>query len=785
MTSAFRSAPRRVPAAWPALPLVLAAVLAADPAAGANGAWRTFIRTVDFTDVIALDDEIWVASAQGGLLRFDRPDARFEVTRREPGAIASNRLTSLAFDRSRHLWVGTADRGVSRRSPDGRTWTLVNVFDGLSSDSVITLEPQGDTLWIGTRRGIALWNGREVAGALPDGVTTSFDTTFTLPAITGVAVMGDSLLLATPRGMGMARISALLRDWRPANLGLSTLEVQALASDGADVFALAGAEVHRFRLDLGSWESAGIPGPVFEIADHGGEVLAASATGIFAWRTTPAPGWVQVGDPLLPGPSGAGPAVAGDPLGGAVAARAETLYVQSVVLPSGPRRSAAVAAWQPQVAPDGPTTNNLVSVVIEGPRVYTTTFFEGMGRYDGNAWQHWRDFCSGTCDTTLVRGPSAFGLMVDREGHKWVGAWSPPPFPGRFDQGGTLTEIDDSGSPPLFTHHVRVNAISELELQQRTWMLLGVTDVRGRRWFATDTPAAGDINPIGLVHYDSAGVFVQSLNPSNSNMSGLFIHGMGITPKSGRIWLGYLGQGLDYFNPPATPATPVSFEHIAATDGLSIRGLATYGDSVWILVADRSQLMRFSQASIPSSTPSLVAMVCPQDDFAVQPLAVAPDGRLWLATSAGLKTLAFGAPRPDSFTTLNSPLPDDAVRSVAVEPATGAVWITTTGGLARFDPGYVAPPPPLLPSLRIRVYPNPASLTHLGIALRLTGEGETYSGSIHDLSGRRLRSFSGVANGGVVWDGRDAHGHLAKPGIYFVRAEAGGRVSVARVALFR
>ena len=783
MTSAFRTTPRRLPAAWPALPLVLAAVLAADPAAGANGAWHTFIRTVDCTDVIALDDEIWVASAAGGLLRFDRAGSRFEVTRREPGAIASNRLTRLAFDRSRQLWVGTADRGVSRRSPDGLTWGLINVFDGLSSDSVITLEPQGDTLWIGTRRGIALWNGREVAGALPDGVTISFDTTFTLPAITGVAVMGDSLLLATPRGVGVARISALLRDWRPASQGLPTLDVEAVASDGADVFALAGAEVHRFRLDLGSWESAGIQGPVFELADHGGEVLAASAAGIFVWRTTPVPGWVQVGDPLLPGPSGAGPVIAGDPLGGVVAARAETLYVQSVVLPSGPRRSAAVAAWQPQVAPDGPTTNNLVSVVIEGPRVYSSTFFDGMGRYDGNAWQHWREVCSGTCDTTLVRGMGAFGLMVDREGHKWVGSWSPRPDAG-FVPGGTLTEIDDSVSPPQFIHRVRVNDISELELQQRTWMLLGVTDARGRRWFATDTPAAGDIDPIGLVHYDSAGAFVQSLNPSNSNMSGLFIRGLGITPTNGRIWLAYDdNRGLDYFN--FNPPTPITFQHIASTNGRSLRGLATYGDSVWTVAPEQSQLIRFSQGSIPTSGPSTVGMICPQDDFAVRPLAVAPDGRLWVATSAGLKTLAFGAARPDSFTTLNSPLPDDVVRSVAVEPATGAVWITTTGGLARFDPGYVAPPPPLLPSLRIRVYPNPASLTNLGIALRLTGEGETYSGSIHDLSGRRLRSFSGVANGGVVWDGRDAHGHPAKPGIYFVRAEAGGRVSVARVALFR
>ena len=48
-----------------------------------------------------------------------------------------------------------------------------------------------------------------------------------------------------------------------------------------------------------------------------------------------------------------------------------------------------------------------------------------------------------------------------------------------------------------------------------------------------------------------------------------------------------------------------------------------------------------------------------------------------------------------------------------------------------------------------------------------------------------IRRFHGAGNGAVVWDGRDDEGRLVSPGIYFVRAEAGGRAVVARVVLLR
>ena len=253
--------------------------------ARATGAWQTFIRTRDFSDLLVSDDAVWCATAEAGLLRFDRITHEFTFIQREPGSIASNQLTSLAYDRSGRLWVGTFASGVSRLSADRTTWELVNAFDGLPVDSVTTITVAGDTLWIGTRGGIALWDGRQVLGSLPDGNTVSFDTTFQSPTVTGVVQLGDTLWLATPRGVGYAHTSLNLTDWRKANDGLPTLDVKRLASDGQTLYALAGGFVHRWDPDSTKWFSIGFIGNVFNLAEERGTVLASTNGAQQPWES--------------------------------------------------------------------------------------------------------------------------------------------------------------------------------------------------------------------------------------------------------------------------------------------------------------------------------------------------------------------------------------------------------------------------------------------------------------------------------------------------------------------
>src|SRR5262249_59067703 len=205
--------------------------------AAASGAWTTLSRAYTYSDLLAAGDTVWCATLEAGLLRFDATRNRFEAVTREPGGLQSNRLTALALDATNRLWVGTQGAGVSVLSPDRKSWDLLAGFDGIPSDTITTLEAHGDTVYIGTTRGIALWDGRVVAGAIPDGVNAS---PFASNWINGVVQLGDSVWVSTLAGIYVTRISAVPLTWSSVNQGLFAPAPGGLASDGTKLFTRVG-----------------------------------------------------------------------------------------------------------------------------------------------------------------------------------------------------------------------------------------------------------------------------------------------------------------------------------------------------------------------------------------------------------------------------------------------------------------------------------------------------------------------------------------------------------------
>src|SRR6185295_7423813 len=100
------------------LTLALAAASWAHAAAHAAGAWQIYLRPATFSELIAEADTLWCATHDGGLLRFTPSTATFTSFVREPNGLASSRLSSIAIDGSRKLWVGTLGAGASVLSAD-------------------------------------------------------------------------------------------------------------------------------------------------------------------------------------------------------------------------------------------------------------------------------------------------------------------------------------------------------------------------------------------------------------------------------------------------------------------------------------------------------------------------------------------------------------------------------------------------------------------------------------------------------------------------------------------
>jgi hypothetical protein len=247
------------------------------------------------------------------------------------------------------------------------------------------------------------------------------------------------------------------------------------------------------------------------------------------------------------------------------------------------------------------------------------------------------------------------------------------------------------------------------------------------------------------------------------------------------MFAGFPGSGVSQAVMPKDKAVMPTFLPLLQAATFDVFGIELYGDSLWILTT--TNLFRFNAGTLARiSTFDLPGAPAPLG--AVHPLAISPDGTAWVGSVDGVRRYKPGGGYED-YKTSNSPLANNEVRAIATDPASGAVWFATAGGLTRFDPGYTPPPPPSIPDLQIRVWPNPAPYPAIGLDLRLAGNTTAYTGEIYDINGRLVQRFSSNGNGHIVWDGRDLDGRRVGPGMYFVHAHAGGHDATARVVVLR
>ena len=151
--------------------------------------------------------------------------------------------------------------------------------------------------------------------------------------------------------------------------------------------------------------------------------------------------------------------------------------------------------------------------------------------------------------------------------------------------------------------------------------------------------------------------------------------------------------------------------------------------------------------------------------------SIAVDGgnRKWIGTRSGLYHVApDGSQLLDTFTADNSPLPNNTVQTLAIEPTSGKVFIGTgtadqPSGLVSYQ-GPATEPAETLSQLTI--FPNPVRPDFTG-TVGINGLLDNITVKIVDAGGQLVyetRSQGGTA----TWNLRDYRGRMAQTGIYLV-----------------
>jgi ligand-binding sensor domain-containing protein len=612
---------------------------------------------------------------------------------------------------------------VSLLYPTG-VWGSVTAFEGLPSDSVTTLEPFDQGMWVGTRQGLAYYLGDELQAVWPDGVSPS---PFPSSYITDVQSIAGRTWVATHDGIFTTANGVV---WDTTVAGLSTRDARALAHDTEHLWAVtADGDVWRGG-ESGTWTLMRSGDAVSVDASIPTAVAVGAVDGVYTWDRGSS-SWQARGGPTR---------AALDFGDGLWAGNAEGLW------------HLTDAGWENHRS-SGPSGNWIHGMAMQGSTVYMTTRFDGVSRYDdGRGWRHFRH--GADPDTSLLSDDYVFACLADRDGYKWFGDW-----------GGSLARLDDSGPVPQFTHFFPDTA-------RFTTVWSAAHDPQGPRWFGLDTGCRGcgpGFEPQGLLHILDDGTRENYL-PTNSAMTSQQVRAIAFA-ADGALWVGYADFGVDLF---ADRTLAALQGYLSTAQGLrsnNVWGIAMDGASAW--VATDGGLARFTTGGAsPVLAESFYAPVISQNG-AVNPLAIDAAGGVWLATASGLLHRAASG-TAELFTTVNSPLVSNDVHSVTIDRLTGDVWIGTGEGVNRLRPDELGAPTGV--SRQLVMSPNPVSLAGGAAIFQVrTTDGTPLTRTpidLFDVAGRWVGRVRTDGQGLLTWDGVSRSGRQLDGGVYFLRALA-------------
>lgn len=707
-------------------------------AAQHEAAWSAYTSMRAIGPVLFHDGRIWSASS-GGAQSYDPTTGEYlRLTRLE--GLAGNRVLSLTVDGEGDLWLGTDGHGLSRL-PKGQEACDVSI--GAFADlGIHALAAAGRQVFVATDRGVSLFLGDELVvretylqlGEFARGTT-----------VRALAVSGGVLWAGTDEGMAWAELASpnLLdpdswHSWSHAAAVEDILAVdgQVLCATARGVFrydATTGGFVDDFArivpfAALGTWQGAPVA------ASMQGELYRRE--GALEWRRL-ATGLATVG-----GLSRGG--------GSLWIGTGEGLRRFGEPSPTPPEEPPANQFYEMALPGDG----SLWVASVPSDRVTPAL---GLYRLEDGQWET-HDRGSGLPSNVAI------SLAADGQGRMWVGTW-----------GHGLAVRDPQGRWRNLTW-------SNSDLwgirDDNTFVVISdiQRDAAGLMWMAN--VQAGLVVMDGYPPQQSRRYSQQELGLEERRDIGV----IAIAP-SGLKWVSTALDGFLLFDDGGTPfeagdesVVPVNTRNEARLSSDRVRDLLLQGEErLW--VATDNGLNRVGvrydhgdrRLDIQSWRVYTNEDGLPSDE--INDLESDAAGGVWVATEAGLARLDEGG-SVVVYTAANSGLIDDRVQSVLYDAASNAMWSGTRSGLSRLQ---------LLETeadaaAAVPFYPHPYRPAD-GVPLTFP---QVIPGSalrIYTAAGELVRHLEAGSQGDrIVWNGTNEAGLAVASGIYlFVLEEPTGQ----------
>ncbi len=710
--------------------------------------WQTFTNMNYIREILYNEGNLWGATT-GGVIIFDPQDESVTQLTNVDG-LGGNELFCIARDSLGNMWFGARNGTLTKYQLDTDSWRVYIIEKDKKKLMVKDILPDSDRLWIAASGVVSLFLIEKNQGEIKE--TYQRFGEISPDSVNCVEVGEGKVWIGTDKGMAFAekddpRIN--LQDptsWSSFSAGekegLTNDFIGSLKYYQDDLYLGTNNGVFRFIEEDSSFMYMGLGGlRVNQLKILNGNLTAATNNGVYfytedRWSLIPWEGmstrWANSIDQ--------------DSLG--------NLWVGT---PGKGLLTYDGGGWLNYLiqGPSGNTFSGL-AVDFEG-RIWCANFRDGASSYDGANWKSHRE----TMDSVSSGSRGLIvAVAVDPQNNVWFGSWGGGIF-GK-DASDTWVRYNNQNSPIRGVgenpDYVVINSIS--------------LDEQGNAWFSNY--AAFD------------GTRIVALNPQNqwsvfSSEDGLQDSIINqIMVKDDHLWGCFQGAGLcDYdYNGTVSFKGDDDLNCYGSSDDLSGDVRCVVIDKKEILWTGTSEgLFRFDSFNQVFEKVFLPSQIGPQVNF----IAVDQLNNKWIASLNGLGVLNDLGVFTDSFTTENSKLCHDLIRSLAIDEKKGEVWIGTENGLSRLKYPGISPIENLS---EIVPYPNPAVIKTGEEKVSFTIPPYESKIKIFTVVGEFIKEITSTQN--WKWDLRNQSGELVSGGIYlFLITDAQGNTHVGKIAVIR
>jgi len=716
------------------------------------GVWKNYTDMRNVREISLSGNNIWAAT-EGGVFKYDLTAGNFDSFTKSEG-LSSQNITAMDIDESGNIWVGAQEGFINIYNTSN--YSVIKILDIASTDKTLkqinNILINGNNVYVATDFGLSVINSQTFTF---NETVLKFGTFVSETKVNKISI-GSTIYVTTEAGIAVLKQGAT---------NLSAPESWATYSLGSQIDAGEVYEVLEFQGSLVASTDEG----VFRLNNNVWEVFLFNRQDIKDLSVNGNFLYVLLANSLYKITGFGDESLYNNPntvFNSMIIKDDQNIFISST---NGIKylKNNNVE----EIIPNGPGSNSFQSLAVDSEgNLWAGSgkdlFGAGIFKFNGNEWTNY----------TSTSNPE----LITNAYHKAYAAPNGKVYLSNWGNGfaeyenGIFTSYNSTNTDLIGvsenTNFIAIDAIQN-DANNNTWIInfrsnnakpLSV-HTAGGEWhhFSFPSPSINSAEECILLAID------------RNNTKWFAV-------EKGTVGLYYYNEKNTFTN-----LSDDSFGYINASNGLNA------SDVKAIVVDKRGEIWIGTSVGVnvivnPSSPTTGIRNVLPIRFESITCIAVDPVNQKWVGTQNGIFVLTSDGVRVVAeYSSSNSPLPTNTIRSITFDEKKGIAYIGTDFGLSTLTTSSIQPAEQFND---LFVFPNPLIIDgQTNTQITIDGLIQDSNIKIISIAGNLIREFASPGGRVAFWDGRDKNGDLVPSGVYIIVAydQEASNVAKTKVAVVR